>query len=411
MGVAPLHAGLMLLEHRRRNLPQTVHLLGRQTVLLNFEQACAMVRQHGIEPVAMEPEIDRQTVGALTSPQTYISDRTFFGLLGVRNVVAIDQSGYEGADLIVDLNRPLPPKHEGSVDFLYGGSVVDNIFNPATYLQNVARLLRPGGRLVDQTLLSQHHHPYTLLTPAWFQDFFTVNRFRSCTMYVAEYAEPGFAHIYGVVPDPDEFLSDFGPARDQIVIGLTVLAEKADSSTWEELPSQDQYRNPKEADAYRSALAQMEPPVFAEFPAPTSAELVRLGLRQSKSYKYLGVHRLDAPLAVSCEGIRIVEASYGMNCAWSSLARSALFPVYNGNVTALLASMANGLDRWQWIVDAEVLGDPAPDLAKALEVHFIHLRDKVPQIRTVLVPAEAHGKVLTLGRQSAATRLAALWRR
>ena len=380
MGISPLHAGLILMEHKRRPLPQRVHLLGRQTVLLNFEQACALIRQHGIEPVTIDPEIDRQTVGALSSRQPHITDKTFFGLLGVRSVVAIDRSDYEGADEIIDLNRLLPREHEGSVDFLYGGSVVDNIFSPATYLQNVGRLLRPGGRLVEQTLLSQHHHPFTLLTPAWFQDFFTVNRFRSCTMYVAEYAEPGFAHIYGVVPDPDQFLSDFGPARDQIVIGLTVLAEKADSSTWEELPSQDQYRNPKEVDAYRSALAQMEPPVFVEFPAPTSAELVRLGLRQSKSYRYLGVHRLDAPLAVSCEGIRIVEASYGMNCAWSSLARSALFPVYNGNVTALLASMANGLDRWRWIVDVGVLGDPAPDCAKTLEVRFCHSGDKVPQI-------------------------------
>lgn len=368
------------------------------------------MRQHGIEPAAIEPEIDRQTVGALATQQAYITDRTFFGLLGVRNTFAIDHSSYEGAELIIDLNRPLPREHESSVDFLYGGSVVDNVFIPSTYLQNVARLLRPGGRLFEQTLLSQHHHPYTLLTPAWFYDFFTVNRFKNCTMHVAEYAVPGFTHMYGVIPDQSDFLSDFGPPRDQIPIGLTILAEKGDNSTWQELPSQDVYRDTKETNSYRSALAQMEPPVFAEFSAPTSAELVRLGLRHSKSYKYLGVYRLGEPLDASCEGIRIVEASYGTNCTWSSLTRSALVPIYNGNVTAAVASMANGLDRWEWTVNVELLGDPAPGVAKALEVRFWHSRDKVPHIRTVLVPAEAHGKVLTLGRTKATTPIRRLWR-
>jgi hypothetical protein len=410
MGISPLHAGLILMEHKRRRLPQTVHLLGRQTVILSFERACAMIRQHGIEPATVDTEIDRQTVGALASQQPYITDKTFFGLLGVRNVVAIDHSAYEGANLIIDLNRPLPRQHEASVDFLYGGSVVDNIFNPAAYLQNVARLLKPGGRLFEQTQLSQHHHPYALLTPAWFQDFFTVNRFRSCMMYVGEYAVPGFAHMYGVVPRPDDFLSDFGPPRDQIAIGLTIFAEKGDSSTWDELPSQDQYRNLKEADAYKSALAQMQPPLFAEFSPPTSAELLRLGLRQSKSYRYLGVYRLAGPLDFSGEGIRIVEASYGLNCASSSLTRSALIPIYNGNVTAALASMANGLDQWQWVVDVNWLGDPAPSVPKALEVRFCHSGDKVPQIRTVTVPAEAHGQVLTLVRTNAPQPLRRLWR-
>jgi hypothetical protein len=414
MGISPLHAHLILVEHKRERLPQTVHLLGRQTVALSFEQACAIIRQHGIEPAIVDPEIDRQTVGAVASQQPYITDKTFFGLLGVSNVIAIDHSDYEGADLIIDLNRPLPLQYERSVDFLYGGSVVDNVFSPATYLRNVARLLRPGGKVFEQTLLSQHHHPYVLLTPAWFQDFFTVNRFMNCTMYVAEYAASGFTHMYGVVADPDDVLSDFGPPRDQIAIGLTFVAQKSTNSTDDVLPSQDQYRSPKEAEAYRLALAQMEPPAFAEFRPPTHAELARLGLRRSKSYTYLGVHRLTAPIELHPDGISILEACYGLNCA-STPARSALIPIYHGNVTAILASMANGLDRWDWTVDVELLGDPAPGIPKTLEVRFLHSRDKVPQVRFAFVPAEAHGKILTLAaaavdRRSAWYRPANVWK-
>ena len=396
MGIAPLHADLIILEHKRRSLPDTVHLLGRQTVLLSFERACAMMRQRGIEPANIDVKIDQQTVGALAAQQSYITDSTFFGLLGVSRVLAIDRTDYEGADLIIDLNRPLPADFEGTIDFLYGGSVVDNIFSPATYLQNVARLLRPGGRLLEQTLLSQQHHAYCLLTPAWFLDFFTVNKFKSCTMYVAEYAAPGFAHMYGVVTHPDDFLSDFGPPRDQIAIGLTVLAEKGYGSSWDNVPSQDQYRSSNEDVIYKAALTGMEAPVFAEFSIPTAAELVKLGLRQSKSYRYLGVSRLVDTPNVKPDGIRILEASYGLNCASTPLTKSGLVAVYRGNVTALLGSMANGLDRWDWTVDVNMLGDPAPALPKALEVHFLHSGDRVPQLRTVLIPAEAHGKLLRL---------------
>jgi hypothetical protein len=142
MGISPLHARLIILEHARKALPHTVHLMGRQTVLLALEQAVLMMRESGLEPQDIAVELDRQTRGAQTAAAEFISDRTFFALLGVQNVIAIDCSDYEGAELILDLNQPVPEALEGTLEFIVGGSVLDNIFDPASYLKNMSRLLK-----------------------------------------------------------------------------------------------------------------------------------------------------------------------------------------------------------------------------------------------------------------------------
>src|SRR5689334_15284508 len=116
MGITPLHAELIIREHKRKTLPKTVHLLGRQTVLLTIDQALAMMKKAGIQPAQTAVAIDRETYGAQVAGQAYISDRTFFGLLGASEVHAIDYTDYEGADIILDLTKPIPSAHASSVD-------------------------------------------------------------------------------------------------------------------------------------------------------------------------------------------------------------------------------------------------------------------------------------------------------
>src|SRR5262245_35009075 len=106
MGIGPLNAELIVREHLRRPLTEIVHLVGRRTIDLRCEQGLALVRGLGVEPKPVPVEIDQKTLGARTAQRALISDRTFFGLLGVSQVLAIDQSDYEGAEIIVDLNRP-----------------------------------------------------------------------------------------------------------------------------------------------------------------------------------------------------------------------------------------------------------------------------------------------------------------
>jgi hypothetical protein len=47
-------------------------------------------------------------------------------------------SPYEGAEIIHDLNRPVPDKLKESADFIVDGSTLDNVFDPAMVLRNFA---------------------------------------------------------------------------------------------------------------------------------------------------------------------------------------------------------------------------------------------------------------------------------
>jgi hypothetical protein len=391
MGIDPLHAKLLILEHAARPLPETVHLLGRQTVSLTFEEALNLITSTGVEPKVSAVELDTQTRGAQASSRQLISDRTFFGLLGASQVLAIDHSDYEGADIIIDLNAPLPAEHQLSVDFLYGGSVLDNIFDPAAYLRNISRLLRPGGRLFEQDVLSHHHHPYCLITPAWIFDYCVVNRYSSCTIYVAEYSAGGFTQMYGLNASADELISDLGPARGMLPMGIIFVAEKGEHSTADVSPIQDQYRTEEAKRQYRDAFAAMKRPLLPRFAAPTAGELARLSVRTSRSFQYLGVVRSVEPNESPVSGISVLQATYANG---GTPVKSANSSGYTGNATELLGSILNGRDACEWTVDANILSDPDPERGKYLEVIYTHSTD--PIVRRAFLEAEAAGKVLKL---------------
>lgn len=146
-------------EHKHRPLPKTVHLLGKQTIQMTPDRVCEIMIDTGVAPHECEVTYDNLTRQA-DAKQTYVSDNTFFQLFGVETVHAIDHSEFEGADILLDLTRELPLEHEGTVDFIYDGSVMDNIFDPASAMQNVARMLRPGGGMSARMLRRQDgFHP------------------------------------------------------------------------------------------------------------------------------------------------------------------------------------------------------------------------------------------------------------
>ena len=411
MGITPLHARLIVLEHKRRPLPPTVHLLGRQTVYLTVEGAGRLIRACGVEPQNAPIELDIETRGAAALQSELISDRMFFAMLGVKKVIAIDHTDYEGAEVIIDLNVPLPESRMESVDFLFGGSVLDNIFDPATYMINVSKLLRRGGRVFDQNVISQVHHAYLLVTPAWLLDYYVVNRFKNLQIYVAEQSAGGFIHMYGVLASANEIVSDFGPPRGNLSLGVIVIAEKGIDSTADVLPIQDQYRSEPDWVRYRACVELMvgsEPlPTFA---VPTALELTKLDVRRSKSFRYLGVLRPSEPQSSDTEsfegnipdsasvgGLRVVSATYGGGFR-SVPPVSGVSAAYRGNVTDILASLANGHDDWHWVVDVRVLGDPLPTVGKDLEVLYYFADEPDQKLYRVFIEAEANGKKLVLSK-------------
>jgi hypothetical protein len=56
-------------------------------------------------------------------------------------------------------------------------------------LQNYSRLLRPGGRMLTLNVFSSYSTPYVIMLPLCYIDYFVMNRFVDCSVYIIVYRE------------------------------------------------------------------------------------------------------------------------------------------------------------------------------------------------------------------------------
>src|SRR5262249_24549327 len=149
-----------------------VLLVGRQTVMLTPEQALALLAREGVAPLPGHVvEIDKSTVAAKDG---FITDRSFFSMFSRGRVIALDVSDYEDAEIVHDLNCALPEKYRGVADFIFNGSCLDNLFDPAMAMQSISKMLRPGGRVMGVEHGTSINGAFVCYSPEWFFDFYAI---------------------------------------------------------------------------------------------------------------------------------------------------------------------------------------------------------------------------------------------
>lgn len=254
MGIGSSIAELCAIEHRRRPLGRVL-LFGRQTMFFSPEYAIHILRTHGVTPTETDPaRIDVDTYTLAGKDRGTISDGAFFRLMGVTDINYMDVSAYEGADIIHNLNNPIPAELEGTVDFILDGSTLDNVWNPCNGIMNMARLLRPGGRIVSVNMGSNHNTPHLIMTPTWVLDYFVANNFADCLVGVTAMRDDGSFNVFSL--DLDR-LSRKTPALNftcPYQMGIQFVAEKGRDSTWDRTVTQEFYRTDREWDAYEPVI-------------------------------------------------------------------------------------------------------------------------------------------------------------
>ena len=175
----------------------------------------------------------------------FIGHQTTFGKdLGVPHRV-LDQSDYEGADIVWDLGYPIPREYWRKFDFIFNGGCLDNMFNPAQAMMNFTKMLRPGGRLVCMESASSFNNPYLMYSPGWFCDYFEVNHFDSWKAYICSYRST-FELFYGPWKwfeyDQTKNRNGSSPETNGNHVLVVTLAQKGEMTTSNEQPIQYQYR-------------------------------------------------------------------------------------------------------------------------------------------------------------------------
>jgi SAM-dependent methyltransferase len=245
MAIFPQTAAMILKEHKHRPIAGDVLLIGRQTVLLTVETAQALMAREGVEVRdGSLTEIDRSTVGA--EQAQYITDRTFFSMFCDAKVIALDVSDYEDAEIVHDLNAPLPAEHERVADFIFNGSCLDNLFDPATAMKSLSKMLRPNGRIMHVEHGTPINGAYLCYSPEWFFSFYAANDYLDCQTYVCTFggAMSNRWRVYKWHP----YRTRDGrlvPSHPSLAIGdfvNLVIAEKGAASSDTQTPIQGHYR-------------------------------------------------------------------------------------------------------------------------------------------------------------------------
>ena len=249
--IVPTLARLIVREHIYSPIRGSVLALGRQTIAMTYEQTVSLFRQEGFSP---SQDALRQ-LGVSHDQKTrerkseYISDELFWGMLGVTNLSNMDVSGYEGADIIHNLNDPIPESLQEQFDFLVDGGTFDHLVDIKVAFQNCARMLRPGGRILQWNAASNGvGAAYVSFGPNLFYDYYTLNQFSDCKAYVAQLDD------WGQLKDWDFYLLERSHALGNIRSGciqlVVILAEKGLASTWDLVPIQAGYRDQETWEPY-----------------------------------------------------------------------------------------------------------------------------------------------------------------
>lgn len=269
MGIPVPLIEFFLQEHRYRPWKGKLLTLGKQTVLVTPEQLKGLLERNGIRWDASKAQIDRKTVQAQQETERqYVDDATLFSSFCSVILHTLDVTSYEGADIIHDLCKPIPAHLSGQYDIIFNGSVLDNIFDPAEALRNTTRMLSPRGRIIHIEMASNLAFEYLIYSTDWFIDYYVVNEFADCRIYVCTFDTTeqllyGPWSVYAYVPKPDgtAFSLRSLPYKQAVIV---VIAEKRPSSTSDEVPVQWVYRDEKMKAAYNEKLAAFssERPIF-----------------------------------------------------------------------------------------------------------------------------------------------------
>ena len=139
---------------------------------------------------------------------------------------------------------------ENRFDFIYNGSVLDNVWDPVMSLRNMSRLLKPGGRIVHLEHGTRVNGPYLTFPPDWFHDYYSVNNFADCKTYFATFPTPeqwngqlNWVHWEPVTIKGDTAHTTGTCTSPRSEFFTICIAEKGPDSTYDKTPTQFQYRS------------------------------------------------------------------------------------------------------------------------------------------------------------------------
>jgi len=224
----------MLMDAHRSGLPmKRLLMIGHQTLLLHFSELKA-IRE--VYP------------GALANYQWgEYADRFFKECLGVVEVNTLDYSSYEGADILHDLNQPLPDSLKGRFDVVIEAGSLEHVFNFPAAITCLMQLAKVGGTIFGSTVSNNlcGHGFYQFSPELIFRVFTPENGFELGRVLALEARYPGveLTPIFKAfeVEDPASTGCRVGLITKRPILLLFDARKTAESPLFARTPMQSDY--------------------------------------------------------------------------------------------------------------------------------------------------------------------------
>jgi hypothetical protein len=165
-------------------------------------------------------------------------------LLGASNIDSIDYSDYEGANIIVDLNKPNPPTDlKQRFTCIIDGGTIEHIFNFPVAVKTCMDSLKVGGYFLGITPANNQmgHGFYQFSPELMFRVFSEENGFHMKQLLISVDAVGDEEQEWYEVPDPKTLKSRVMLVNDR-PITMRYIAEKiAHREVFEITPQQSDY--------------------------------------------------------------------------------------------------------------------------------------------------------------------------
>jgi SAM-dependent methyltransferase len=114
----------------------------------------------------------------------------FVNQCGFKRVLSMDAVDWEGCDRILDLNEPLPKCLESFADLIIDPGTLEHIFRSGQALENLVRMLKPGGVIYHHSPLNWIDHGFFNPCPALFFDTYKANSFEPIKVWTRSTGGP-----------------------------------------------------------------------------------------------------------------------------------------------------------------------------------------------------------------------------
>ncbi len=162
--------------------------------------------------------------------------------IGAESCKSIDNSDYESASIVHDLNNAIGDDLKGQYDTVIDGGTLEHVFNFPQAIKNCMELVKVGGHFISITPSNNQlgHGFYQLSPELLFRVFSEENGFKVKRMIYYEYNDDD---VWYEVQDP-KIVSHRVETKSLYPSSLMLVAEKIENrNIFEKTPQQSDYEN------------------------------------------------------------------------------------------------------------------------------------------------------------------------